>query len=103
IRSGRKSLHHRPPTHTRPCHARRHDIGAVLARRIARDVARPVLVLVGRWPRDGRVDALLGELRAMGAEARYERADGAARDRLRRRVPGHGRPAARVRTRLRGP
>ncbi|ARZ71657.1 polyketide synthase [Streptomyces albireticuli] len=50
-------------------------IGAVVARRIARDVARPVLVLVGRRPRDGRADALLGELRALGAEARYERAD----------------------------
>ncbi|WP_424888923.1 SDR family NAD(P)-dependent oxidoreductase [Streptomyces sp. XH2] len=50
-------------------------IGAVVARRIARDVARPVLVLAGRRPRDGRVDALLGELRAAGAEARYERAD----------------------------
>ncbi|MET9414603.1 SDR family NAD(P)-dependent oxidoreductase [Streptomyces klenkii] len=50
-------------------------IGAVVARRIARDAARPVLVLAGRRPRDGRVDALLGELRAAGAEARYERAD----------------------------
>ncbi|MEU5186688.1 SDR family NAD(P)-dependent oxidoreductase [Streptomyces klenkii] len=50
-------------------------IGAVVARRIARDVARPVLVLAGRRPQDGRVDALLGELRAAGAEARYERAD----------------------------
>ncbi|MEV4922760.1 SDR family NAD(P)-dependent oxidoreductase [Streptomyces roseoverticillatus] len=50
-------------------------VGAVVARRIARDVARPVLVLAGRRPRDGRVDTLLGELRAMGAEARYERAD----------------------------
>ncbi|WP_240351255.1 SDR family NAD(P)-dependent oxidoreductase [Streptomyces olivoreticuli] len=50
-------------------------IGAVVARRIARDVTRPVLVLVGRRPRDGRADALLGELRALGAEARYERAD----------------------------
>ncbi|MFF4739679.1 SDR family NAD(P)-dependent oxidoreductase [Streptomyces sp. NPDC001262] len=50
-------------------------IGAVVARRIAQDVARPVLVLTGRSARDARIDALLGELRAAGADARYEQAD----------------------------
>ncbi|MFE7277378.1 SDR family NAD(P)-dependent oxidoreductase [Streptomyces sp. NPDC057623] len=50
-------------------------IGAVVARAIARDVARPTLVLTGRSPRDARIDALLDELRAAGAAARYARAD----------------------------
>ncbi|MFH8346373.1 SDR family NAD(P)-dependent oxidoreductase [Streptomyces sp. NPDC018045] len=50
-------------------------IGAAVARRIARDVEHPVLVLVGRSPRDARIEALLGELRAAGALARYECAD----------------------------
>ncbi|TMU98191.1 SDR family NAD(P)-dependent oxidoreductase [Streptomyces sp. DASNCL29] len=50
-------------------------IGAVVARAIARDVARPTLVLTGRSPRDARIDALLHELRAAGAVARYARAD----------------------------
>ncbi|MEU7163984.1 SDR family NAD(P)-dependent oxidoreductase [Streptomyces morookaense] len=50
-------------------------IGAVVARRIAQDVARPVLVLTGRSARDARIDALVGELRAAGADARYEQAD----------------------------
>nr|WP_281396825.1 SDR family NAD(P)-dependent oxidoreductase [Streptomyces olivoverticillatus] len=50
-------------------------IGALVARRIVRDVVRPTLVLVGRSPRDARIDALLGELSDGGALARYERAD----------------------------
>ncbi|MEF3115178.1 SDR family NAD(P)-dependent oxidoreductase [Streptomyces chrestomyceticus] len=50
-------------------------IGAAVARRIARDVEHPVLVLVGRSPQDDRIEALLGELRAAGAAARYESAD----------------------------
>ncbi|GAB7028627.1 hypothetical protein JCM4914_00880 [Streptomyces platensis subsp. malvinus] len=50
-------------------------IGAVIARAIARDVARPTLVLAGRSPRDARIDALLDELRAAGATARYAPAD----------------------------
>ncbi|MFH8410884.1 SDR family NAD(P)-dependent oxidoreductase [Streptomyces sp. NPDC018019] len=50
-------------------------IGAAVARRIAQDVADPAIVLVGRSPRDARIDALLAELRAAGALARYESAD----------------------------
>ncbi|MGW1190766.1 SDR family NAD(P)-dependent oxidoreductase [Streptomyces sp. NPDC002559] len=50
-------------------------IGAVIARAIARDVAGATLVLAGRSPRDARIDALLAELRAAGAAARYARAD----------------------------
>ncbi|MFI0774448.1 SDR family NAD(P)-dependent oxidoreductase [Streptomyces sp. NPDC021212] len=50
-------------------------IGAIIARHIAHGVERPTLVLVGRRPKDGRIDTLLGELRAAGAVARYERAD----------------------------
>ncbi|MFJ5034433.1 SDR family NAD(P)-dependent oxidoreductase [Streptomyces sp. NPDC088560] len=50
-------------------------IGAVVARRIARDVARPTLILAGRAPQDTGIDAILAELRATGAAATYERAD----------------------------
>ncbi|MFF9398978.1 SDR family NAD(P)-dependent oxidoreductase [Streptomyces sp. NPDC014744] len=50
-------------------------IGALVARRIARDVDAPVLVLVGRSPQDARVDRLLAELREAGATARYAVAD----------------------------
>ncbi|WP_421107469.1 SDR family NAD(P)-dependent oxidoreductase [Streptomyces sp. NEAU-S77] len=50
-------------------------IGAIVARHIAHGVERPTLVLVGRRPKNGRIDTLLDELRAAGAVARYERAD----------------------------
>ncbi|MEU8698861.1 SDR family NAD(P)-dependent oxidoreductase [Streptomyces sp. NPDC048680] len=50
-------------------------IGAVVARRIARDTDRPGLVLVGRSAPGPRTDLLLAELRAAGAEARYAVAD----------------------------
>ncbi|MCX5202696.1 SDR family NAD(P)-dependent oxidoreductase [Streptomyces sp. NBC_00237] len=50
-------------------------IGAVVARTIASDVARPVLILAGRGPRDARTDGLVAELRAAGALAAYHRAD----------------------------
>ncbi|MFI6692965.1 SDR family NAD(P)-dependent oxidoreductase [Streptomyces sp. NPDC050433] len=50
-------------------------IGAAVARRIARDVAGPVLVLAGRSPLDPGTDSLLEELRAAGAVAHYARAD----------------------------
>ncbi|MEU0843707.1 SDR family NAD(P)-dependent oxidoreductase [Streptomyces sp. NPDC005962] len=50
-------------------------IGAIVARHIAHGVERPTLVLVGRRAKDNHIDALLGELRAAGAVARYERAD----------------------------
>ncbi|MCX4966615.1 SDR family NAD(P)-dependent oxidoreductase [Streptomyces sp. NBC_00654] len=50
-------------------------IGAVVARRIARDCARPTLVLVGRSAPDTRTGRLLDELREAGALARYAVAD----------------------------
>ncbi|MEV6074719.1 SDR family NAD(P)-dependent oxidoreductase [Streptomyces sp. NPDC052069] len=50
-------------------------IGAVVARRIATDVARPTLVLVGRSAPDARIGHLLAELREAGAVARYALAD----------------------------
>ncbi|MFJ8969403.1 SDR family NAD(P)-dependent oxidoreductase [Streptomyces anulatus] len=50
-------------------------IGAVVARRIARDTERPGLVLVGRSAPGPRTDRLLAELRDAGAEARYAVAD----------------------------
>ncbi|MFJ2132669.1 SDR family NAD(P)-dependent oxidoreductase [Streptomyces sp. NPDC087845] len=50
-------------------------IGALVARRIARDAVGPTLVLVGRSPQDARVDRLLAELREAGAAARYAVAD----------------------------
>ncbi|MEU0841673.1 SDR family NAD(P)-dependent oxidoreductase [Streptomyces sp. NPDC005962] len=50
-------------------------IGAVVARRIARDTVRPTLVLVGRSAPDTRIDQLLAELREAGAVARYAVAD----------------------------
>ncbi|MFJ1958216.1 SDR family NAD(P)-dependent oxidoreductase [Streptomyces microflavus] len=50
-------------------------IGAIVARRIARDTARPGLVLVGRSAPSPGTDRLLAELRAAGAEARYAVAD----------------------------
>ncbi|MER5985193.1 SDR family NAD(P)-dependent oxidoreductase [Streptomyces sp. NPDC001787] len=50
-------------------------IGAVVARRIARDCARPTLVLVGRSAPDTRTGRLLDELREAGAVARYAVAD----------------------------
>ncbi|MFI5813785.1 SDR family NAD(P)-dependent oxidoreductase [Streptomyces sp. NPDC051643] len=50
-------------------------VGAAVARHIARTTTRATLVLAGRAPRDERIDDLLGELRAAGANARYHRAD----------------------------
>ncbi|MGW5185753.1 SDR family NAD(P)-dependent oxidoreductase [Streptomyces cyaneofuscatus] len=50
-------------------------IGAVVARRIARDTDRPELVLVGRSAPGPRTELLLAELRAAGARARYAVAD----------------------------
>ncbi|WP_143669868.1 SDR family NAD(P)-dependent oxidoreductase, partial [Streptomyces sp. rh195] len=50
-------------------------IGAVVARRIARDTERAELVLVGRSAPGPRTDRLLAELRDAGAEARYAVAD----------------------------
>lgn len=50
-------------------------IGAVVARRIARDAVRPTLVLVGRSAPDARIGRLLAELREAGAVARYAVAD----------------------------
>ncbi|MGW1784018.1 SDR family NAD(P)-dependent oxidoreductase [Streptomyces sp. NPDC002143] len=50
-------------------------VGSIVARAVARGVARPTLVLTGRSPRDARIDALLDELRTAGAVARYARAD----------------------------
>nr|WSU77881.1 SDR family NAD(P)-dependent oxidoreductase [Streptomyces anulatus] len=50
-------------------------IGAVVARRIARDTERPGLVLVGRSAPGPRTDRLLAELRDAGADARYAVAD----------------------------
>ncbi|MEE1769452.1 SDR family NAD(P)-dependent oxidoreductase [Streptomyces sp. JV185] len=50
-------------------------IGAVVARRIARDAVRPTLVLVGRSAPDARIGQLLAELREAGAVARYAVAD----------------------------
>ncbi|MEV5203142.1 SDR family NAD(P)-dependent oxidoreductase [Streptomyces sp. NPDC053720] len=50
-------------------------IGAVVARRIARDTVRPTLVLVGRSAPDARIGRLLAELREAGAVARYAVAD----------------------------
>ncbi|MFB6877490.1 SDR family NAD(P)-dependent oxidoreductase [Streptomyces sp. NPDC056323] len=50
-------------------------IGAVVARRIARDAVRPTLVLVGRSAPDARTGRLLAELREAGAAARYAVAD----------------------------
>ncbi|MFH9266918.1 SDR family NAD(P)-dependent oxidoreductase [Streptomyces sp. NPDC017546] len=50
-------------------------IGAVVARRIARDTERPELVLVGRSAPGPRTDRLVAELREAGAEARYAVAD----------------------------
>ncbi|MFJ7193998.1 MULTISPECIES: SDR family NAD(P)-dependent oxidoreductase [unclassified Streptomyces] len=50
-------------------------IGAVVARRIARDAVRPTLVLVGRSAPDARTGQLLAELREAGAVARYAVAD----------------------------
>ncbi|WP_406003970.1 SDR family NAD(P)-dependent oxidoreductase [Streptomyces sp. NBC_00987] len=50
-------------------------IGAVVARRIARDAVRPTLVLVGRSAPDARIGRLLAELREAGAVAQYAVAD----------------------------
>ncbi|MFH9089270.1 SDR family NAD(P)-dependent oxidoreductase [Streptomyces sp. NPDC017673] len=50
-------------------------IGTAVAHRIARDAARPTLILAGRSPQDAGIDATLAELRAAGAEARYEPVD----------------------------
>ncbi|SCD34281.1 polyketide synthase PksL, partial [Streptomyces sp. OspMP-M43] len=50
-------------------------IGAVVARRIARDTERAELVLVGRSAPGPRTDRLLAELREAGAAARYAVAD----------------------------
>ncbi|MFD5645412.1 SDR family NAD(P)-dependent oxidoreductase, partial [Streptomyces anulatus] len=50
-------------------------IGAVVARRIARDTEHAELVLVGRSAPGPRTDRLLAELREAGAEARYAVAD----------------------------
>ncbi|WP_405194522.1 SDR family NAD(P)-dependent oxidoreductase [Streptomyces anulatus] len=61
-------------------------IGAVVARRIARDTDRPGLVLVGRSAPGPRTDRLLAELRAAGAEARYAVADVSRWEEVRRLV-----------------
>ncbi|MFJ1713851.1 SDR family NAD(P)-dependent oxidoreductase [Streptomyces sp. NPDC088260] len=50
-------------------------IGALVARRIARDAVRPTLVLVGRSAPDARIGRLLAELREAGATAQYAVAD----------------------------
>ncbi|MFD7699358.1 amino acid adenylation domain-containing protein, partial [Streptomyces caelestis] len=60
-------------------------IGSALARQLA-DRARPVLVLAGRSPRPPR--GLLEELTALGADARYVRADLAVPEDVERLVAG---------------
>ncbi|MGW6793687.1 SDR family NAD(P)-dependent oxidoreductase [Streptomyces chartreusis] len=71
-------------------------VGAVVARWIAAECARPTVVLVGRSPRDAEADALVGELRAAGAVARYVQADISRWEETRHLVAGVREVAGRV-------
>ncbi|MER5555528.1 SDR family NAD(P)-dependent oxidoreductase [Streptomyces sp. NPDC002793] len=63
-------------------------IGAIVARRIARDTDRPTLVLVGRSAPDARIEQLLTDLREAGAVARYAVADVSRWEEVRHLVSG---------------